>query len=288
MNEELELPGFYVDADTASLSGQHAYLGLNRLRLWSAVLGALGGASGLAAGNIDVGALIALTGFVIALVAELLLAFLQPERDWYAGRALAESMKTMSWCYAVGGEPFSPNISDVAARSLLRQRAELLTKKGADKIAVSASSRLVTPSMTELRHSDFETRRTAYLDGRTRDQRAWYALKARENKRKADGWRSILVAAEIVAVSATTLTATKVLTVDVAGILGSVVGASAAWLALKQHAQLAAAYALTSRELALQEEILCEASEDEWPRAVADAEDAISREHTMWLASHHT
>jgi hypothetical protein len=46
-----------------------------------------------------------------------------------------------------------------------------------------------------------------------------------------------------------------------------------------------AAYSTTAGELSLQTSHLLEASEAEWPTAVAYAEAAISREHTMWLAS---
>ncbi|MDQ4502299.1 DUF4231 domain-containing protein [Sinomonas sp. ASV322] len=285
MDTGLELPGFFKDADAASLAAQRTYLALNRTRLWSAVAGALGGAITWSAADLDAGALVALAGFLVALVAELVLAYLQPERDWYSGRALAESMKTMAWCYAVGGDPFASGIDDAEARRILRQRAELLLQKGGDKISMSTESPLVTAWMTELRHSDFETRRAAYLEHRTRDQRNWYARKARQDKRKADAWRTALVAAEIIAVTASTLRVTKALEVDLAGILGAAIGAGAAWLALKQYAQLSAAYSLASRELSLQEDLLSQVNESEWAHAVSDAEEAISREHTMWLAS---
>ncbi|MEA5456496.1 DUF4231 domain-containing protein [Sinomonas sp. JGH33] len=286
MDNGLDLPGFFKDADAASLATQRAYLALNRTRLWSAVAGALGGAITWSASSLDAGALVALAGFLVALVAELVLAFLQPERDWYSGRALAESMKTMAWCYAVGGDPFASSLGDAEARRILRERAELLLQKGGDKVSMSAASPLVTESMTALRHSSFETRRAAYLERRTRDQRNWYAGKARQSKRKADLWRSALVAAEIAAVSASTLRVTKTLDIDLAGILGAAIGSGAAWLALKQYAQLAAAYSLASRELTLQEDLLSQVEEDGWSHAVSDAEEAISREHTMWLASH--
>ena len=285
MTADVDLPGFFKDADAASLKAQRTYLALNRVRLWSALVGAFGGTVTWEAVSLDVGALVALGGFLAALIAELVLAYLQPERDWYSGRALAESMKTMAWCFAVGGEPFGLELDEGTARQLLRNRAGLLVQKGGDRIAVSAASPLVTEAMTALRNSDFATRRATYLEHRTQNQRAWYALKARSDQRRADVWRAALVAAEIIAVSLATLRAFGLSELDLAGILGAAIGAGAAWLALKQYAQLAAAYSLASRELALQEDLLSQVSERDWPRAVADAEEAISREHTMWLAS---
>nr|WP_275934633.1 SLATT domain-containing protein [Curtobacterium citreum] len=63
------------------------------------------------------------------------------------------------------------------------------------------------------------------------------------------------------------------------------IGAGAAWLALKQHTTLESAYSLTAAELQKQDATLTSATKDEWAAALADAEEAISREHTMWLAS---
>ncbi|WP_125613895.1 DUF4231 domain-containing protein [Specibacter cremeus] len=286
MTVDLDMPGFFKDADTASLNGQRSYLRLNRIRLTSAVVGTAGGVVTLSDGRVDYSAIVALAGFLVALVAELVLSYLQPERDWYAGRAMAESMKTMAWRYAVHGEPFTDGLSETELRGLLRSRVRQLTIKGADRVAIGTDTPLVTASMLALRRSDFEMRRSSYIEHRTAAQRHWYAGKAVFNKRRAQFWRIVLVSAEILAVALATLRITGRLQVDLAGVCGSVIAASAAWLVLKQHAQLASAYNTTSRELALQEDILIGTAEADWPRAVADAEKAISREHTMWLAGH--
>ena len=72
---------------------------------------------------------------------------------------------------------------------------------------------------------------------------------------------------------------------DFAGIIAAMVASGAAWLALKQYSQLTSAYRVAAGELAIQADVLNTVNEAEWPQAVADAEEAISREHTMWLAS---
>ena len=61
--------------------------------------------------------------------------------------------------------------------------------------------------------------------------------------------------------------------------------AAAAWTQMRQHRTLAAAYGLAAQELTLSRPLLEHVDDEaEWSRAVADAEDAISREHTTWLA----
>jgi hypothetical protein len=78
------------------------------------------------------------------------------------------------------------------------------------------------------------------------------------------------------------------LKIDLAGIFAALVASGAAWLLLKQHAQLAAAYQAASVDLALQQDLLLATTEPDWAEAVSAAEKAISREHTMWLASRGT
>ncbi|MCB8044020.1 SLATT domain-containing protein [Microbacterium oxydans] len=131
-----------------------------------------------------------------------------------------------------------------------------------------------------------DTRRVTYLRDRTRAQRDWYTDKAKFNRSRAVFWRVSLISAEVVAV---VLAAGRVFAgweIDAAGILAALIGAGAAWLAVKQHSTLRAAYSLTAAELERQMVSVRSAStEDTWAQSVADAEEAISREHTMWLAS---
>jgi SMODS and SLOG-associating 2TM effector domain 1/SMODS and SLOG-associating 2TM effector domain 3 len=208
----------------------------------------------------------------------------QPERDWYAGRAIAESMKTLAWRYAVQGNPFGPELSGSAADELLFERIGEVLTKGRDRITISAEA-IVTPTMRELRKSSLSIRRASYMRYRTQDQRGWYSENAERNATRARNWRYALLAGELLAVVLAALSLALDLKVDVAGITAALVAAGAAWLSLKQHSQLASAYRIAAAELALQEAILEQAAALAWPQAVADAEEAISREHTMWLAS---
>jgi hypothetical protein len=74
--------------------------------------------------------------------------------------------------------------------------------------------------------------------------------------------------------------------VNVLGIAAALTVAAAAWLRTKDHEGLAEAYNVTARELAKVEQQGERgfASEQEWSEYVADAENAFSREHTLWLA----
>ena len=58
-----------------------------------------------------------------------------------------------------------------------------------------------------------------------------------------------------------------------------------AWLQLKRHQELANSYALAAQELSfIAEQIQRVETAGEFSKFVSDAENAISREHTLWAA----
>lgn len=281
----IQLPGIHDAANGASGRGQRNYVRLSALRLGSLLVAAIAGAAGTAIGGFDVPGLILLLAFALAALAEVALIRFQPERDWYAGRAIAESTKTLAWRFAVQGEPFGPNLSLTDAEKLLRTRTGEVLRRGKDRITVGPGEAVLTQSMINLRQQSFDVRRGTYLIYRTEDQRDWYASNAANNESHATILRYGLLLGEIVAVVLAAIAFGREEPLDFAGIIAALVAAGAAWLALKQFSQLTSAYRVAAGELALQADVLKEVDENGWPQAVADAEEAISREHTMWLAS---
>jgi hypothetical protein len=69
------------------------------------------------------------------------------------------------------------------------------------------------------------------------------------------------------------------------GFFTCVASALIAWLQLKQHKELAQSYAVAEIELGFIEEKARHVMTDrEFSDFVSDAENAISREHTLWIA----
>ena len=101
-----DLPGFWREADRASLAGQRRALRLARVRLGGLILAALGGVLTWTVGGVNLAALLIALGFAAALTVEIVSWVAQPERDCYSGRALAESAKTLAWRYAVCADHF--------------------------------------------------------------------------------------------------------------------------------------------------------------------------------------
>lgn len=281
----MQLPGIYIAADEAAGRGQRLYLRLSAFRLlailFAAVVGALAFAFPVATWLVW----FVLIAFFAAALSEVLLISWQPERDWYAGRAIAESIKTLAWRFAVCAEPFSVDMPSADADKLLRERVHQVVRRGKDRLDLGGDPTVATEEMRALRRATFEERRSAYLQKRTVDQRKWYSSKARTNANNATAGRFLLLGGELLAVVLAALAIQAGRFIDFAGLVAAVVASLAAWMAIKQYSQLTSAYRVAAIELAIQEDALSTVSESEWSEAASNAEEAISREHTMWLAS---
>jgi hypothetical protein len=286
--QDIDLPGVHDAANIASCRGQKSYLRLSATRLVALLVAAIAGALGLITVVVDLSGVILLAAFIAAAISEVALILFQPERDWFSGRAIAESTKTLAWRFAVQGKPFGPMLTSAEAESLLRIRLKEILTEGKDRLDVGADLAVITDSMRRLRNSNLKARRASYLEFRIRDQRKFYSSNAKKNRVRATAWRYALLGGEVCAVVAAAVALGRGSPFDFAGVIAALVASGAAWLAIKQHSQITSAYRVAAVELALQESVLDSVDENAWPQAVADAEEAISREHTMWLASRGT
>ena len=122
--------------------------------------------------------------------------------------------------------------------------------------------------------------------GRVAEQQQWYLRKAAWNATRALRWTVTILVLEIIGVIAAVMKAVGILEGDVLIFVGAVVACTSAWLQAKQHETLATAYAVTAIELAsVRTKITLQTTEDDWAKFVSEAEEAFSREHTLWKAS---
>lgn len=282
---DADLPGAWRNADNESKRGQLQTLWLTGIKIGGGLTAATGGALSWHLGSFDVAAWIILFGFISAFGCELALLILQPERTWYEGRAVAESVKTLAWRYSVCADPFPKEMIRVEAESKFRQRISSIVSQVSDNIIFDELDPVITDCMDALRSLDFPLRRSAYINGRTLEQKRWYANKARTNRRQARLSSSLLAISEFLAATLAAGRAFGGWNVDLAGLLAAMITAGTAWIAVKQFSPLASAYAVATKELGIQASRLLTVAEEDWPLLAADAEEAISREHTTWLAS---
>lgn len=280
-----DLSGFWRKADIHSLSGQQRAVRYSQMRLGGSLTAAMASLMSWHMGKVDVAGAIILVGFLFALVAELLTWLHKPEHAWYVGRAMAESVKTLAWRYSVCADPFPVTMNRAEAQSVLHERVAELGEGVTEFIPLASENPVITPRMDELRARPFVERKHAYLQGRTENQRDLYIKKTEVNRRRSNAWLLMLAVAEVGALVLAALRVFGGWSVDLAGLMAATISAGAAWVALRQYSTLASAYSVAAMELSIQADKLRLVEESDWGVVVADAEEAISREHTMWLAS---
>ncbi|MEV7013600.1 DUF4231 domain-containing protein [Streptosporangium sp. NPDC051022] len=187
-----------------------------------------------------------------------------------------------------GGVPQQDHTPD---RLLLRRFSKITSDlRSVAPVSVVDGDVQVTAGMRAIRALSLDERKHHYMVGRLDDQRAWYAAKANLHERRAAAWLVGVATAEALGLVTAAIKAalgTKGVDIDLPGVLGAVAAAGVAWLQTRQHQQVASAYAIAALELG---DIVVRAAwpstEAEWAHFVDEAEEAISREHMLWSASH--
>jgi hypothetical protein len=251
------------------------------------VVAAVGGAMTLEAGaaGTPVGPTLGLGAFLAAMMVRFYMLTAQPEHRWHEGRVAAETVKTLAWRYAVGGQPF-PIDEDGDADELFLQRIEGLLL-GVEMLENGRSAGAqITDDMRVLRASSLSERREAYLRDRIQDQRTWYATRARSNRARALASGLAVLALQIVGVGVALARIAQWIEVSLLGIVAVAGAIVAAWSQTRQYESLSTAYSVAAQELAgIESRIGRAGDERSWASFVADAEKAIAREHNTWRVS---
>ncbi|MGW5160218.1 DUF4231 domain-containing protein [Nonomuraea wenchangensis] len=285
-----DIPSLYRAAQAASRGGQKRFLRAIRLRLTLLVLAAVMSAATWRVAGIELLAILSVIAFGGALIAGTYLALARPEKAWYEGRAVAESVKSLMWRYMAGGATFSvggPN-SDLTVEKLFVHRCQEVIQScpELDLTPTEGSADEVTQHMTYVRSLPFIERREHYIRGRLEEQIKWYGQRSRFNRRSALAWMAGLLGLEFAGLVAAILRATGLFSIDILGIISAVAAGGIAWVQAKRYQALAAAYAVSYHELAMVRIGASSAvGEEAWESYVDAVEDAILRENNLWGAS---
>lgn len=282
------MPQLFQAANQASLEAQKSYINGTRTRLLvlgaAALLGVLTWRVG--EGRIDVIGLLGVIAFIVATVIELSAWKSRPDKSWYDGRAVAESAKTLAWKFAVGALPFPCEMSTADASRALLDRFDAIKAEFPGLALEPITAPAISDWMLRQRQSCLADRRESYLSARIHDQKKWYRDKALWNKRRSGQWRAALVILEICGALASLLAALNESVLAVSPAVAAVVVAIVAWTETKQHDSNSRAYSAAVNDL-VNAEAKLRLAETEllWANEVDDAEEAISREHVVWLAT---
>lgn len=210
---------------------------------------------------------------------------------WFSGRAIAESVKTVTWRYIMHVGPFDgpdPQSRQVLVHRLREIRRSTCRSGGRTRLLMYGAQDvdIVPPALDQYRRRGLEELKTLYVSARLKDQRSWYDSKARGNARASQMWFWMTL---VIQVAGLVVVVVSLVTHRVSlGVVPPLMTVAAALLArthAKRYDELAAAYDQAAYELGELAERSGEAiTKEALGRLVEQVEDAISREHTMWCA----
>jgi hypothetical protein len=226
--------------------------------------------------------------FLVGLVVSLWLQKRRPDRTWFEGRALAESVKSLAWRYSMGVPPYAKDANEAAIDQAFRAQYTALLgdiKIPASRLPPDGIGEAVTAKMRETRARAPAERKAEYIEQRLNDQRSWYRNRAKDNESAARVWMTLVSALQVGGLVLVGFTLGGSLNMNPFGLLAATISSSAAWLQVRRHQELADAYAAATVDLDLIAGTTDAVDTDEeLQKFVDDAEEAMSREHTVWRA----
>lgn len=285
---ESDYPALYQSANQSSASAQSSYYWLIRLQYFLLFASAV-----VPLFSVSYPFVLILYPLLVTGAAGLLIymAIRKPERDWYACRALAESIKTSTWRFMMRAAPFedTASIHDARGKFAAYLRDILAANKHID-VAISrhpVKGEQISEAMLVNRALSLVDRRELYQQDRINDQQTWYVVKAKTNRHSFRRWIIFCVLVQVLAIGLAIVRIrdesfigfwpTEPLLVLASAIVG--------WIQIKKFTELASAYTLTAHEIGIIR-VRSDAvkTEEELSSFVAEAELGFSREHTQWIA----
>ncbi len=288
---EADFPALYLAADHASRSTQRRYSAMTAVILGGLVAGA--GLTAMSRLFPDAARAIAFATAGLTSLSFMLTTIrwaLKPEKHWYAGRAVAESVRSQTWLFVTDAGPYPSSLTaDEASSKFLEDLRLIIQDQGSAALGFGSEfieHPQITARMRAIRAAPLEARRDLYVSARLMDQRKWYGARARQNQ--AAGTRSYI----LIQFSQAAALASSVLLVspdmsawDFGGLFSAIASALIGWMHLRQYQELAHAYAVAALDLGLIEERAgMIRTEADFVSFVADAEATIGRERTVWTA----
>lgn len=282
--DHADYPALYQSSDELSLSAQKAFF---RALFWHLLFLVAAASISVIHSSLPEFAIAQALVLLGALACAVYLFSARPDQYWYAGRAVAESIKTVTWRFVSRAEPF--NTDDEIARHHFRQTLKSIIEQNRDiarQLSAYLADAQITDSMMAIRQSTIEQRRQIYVEYRITEQQHWYAKKSAHNKRASNRFFAALIITNAIAVGfaiakvrfpSAPYWPTDVLVALALGILS--------WTQAKRFSELAASYALAAHEISLiKEQSDNVKTDDDLSEFIGDAENAFSREHTQWVA----
>ena len=226
--------------------------------------------------------------FGISLVFIILIANKHFDKKWYIYRAIAESVKTMTWRFIMKAEPYNSDFNN--SKDQLLEDFQNMVKSNSDKLDKLPTEYIdqdqITASMVEIRNMSLHDRIDFYRSFRIEDQRNWYLEKSIVNQNKSKQWLFFVISLNVIALLLA-LSRIWFLKMQFYPVKIFAVGASVCltWFQANRFSELSTSYSFAALEIGLiMEKSNNIDTEKEFSDFVGDVENAFSREHTTWAA----
>lgn len=281
-------PALYHAADSASLKGQKEYIGWFQFQLW--VLGTASFVGLFQTDNTSYGKIIAAISLILFVIGSFVSFYIQNSKNdsnWYYGRAIAESLKTLSWRFIIGGEPFvyeQNNVNQVERQFLDSLNRILETNR--DFLTISSdSNEQITIEMRKIRAMPLRERKVFYTLNRINEQLKWYRSKSDINEKQKRKYSILIISINLIALLYSVALLIDNNLFNLTPFLITLASVFISWQQVKNFGELSQAYAITAHEISMiSSQLEFVTTEEEFAIFIGDSENAFSREHTLWLA----
>ena len=223
--------------------------------------------------------------FAIELGIRYYIHFSKLQDDWYYGRAVAESIKTMTWKFAM--RPAKKESQNSHEEQFNQQIFNVLKiwEGLRPNLKESDAENFVSQNLAEVKSKvDWQKKREYYRRGRILNQQKWYKERAAKNKELGKQYFALTILCYALAMVLSILYINNLDHWNFVPLITVIASAMISWTQLNHFRDLNNAYTVARIEI---EEILkqmANATEDDFYELVEDAENAFSREHTLWMA----
>ena len=289
--DDHDMPGMFILADQESAKSQNIFLWCVAIDLTlivaSSIIGAFSFSSDTEKSTL---AFISAGIMSISIFFTFYIRTRKFEQSWYDGRAVAESIKTRAWRFMTCSEPYTENISEADAICLFLKTMEEVKQERKIFCASLIDEENLVPQISEkmlaVRRLPLIERKYIYFSQRIENHRKWYGSKSRANKKSAVFWFNAVTLSQVAAVlSSLALIRWPDFPVNISTLFAAAAAAFIAWLQLKRNQELSNSYGLAAQELGLiVEQSINIIEPSKLSDFILDAENAISREHTLWVA----
>lgn len=296
-----DLPALYQAGDALSAAAQRQYRAIHGGLILVLILGAVVAAAGSALDSVaqtcppnqtSVHPWQQLLGGITAVVLVCSLWLTKELQgtgkadEWYDGRALAESTKSIAWKYMMRAPPYGQDATRDVDKLFCEDALKLIQDtKSRLFLGTHADAPQISQAMRAVRTLDVAGRLEVYRESRIKDQREWYTKRGLDHKTSSRFWFRVIIVANVIAVAVAVLGVVWFPASVMLGVATTAASGGLAWMQLHRYSELAHSYSFTAHEIGLlTSSSVSIVSDEELARFVADCETAFSREHTMWRA----